>query len=141
MPAEARTLAELRTGLVESVLRELCDRLELLAATGETTSIDLRSLPMTDADRTDLDARLGRGEVEAVLAVSGRSQVWETGFSGVWWIRHFGAGEKISSEEIVVAAVPDILASHKADISASAERLAVELDAASTALGENGVAR
>jgi hydrogenase-1 operon protein HyaF len=87
---------------------------------------------MTDADRAELEERLGRGEVDADLAVSGESKVWETAYSGVWWIRHFGAGGLIASEEIAIAAVPDILVSHAADIAVAAARMNDDLQASAT---------
>lgn len=106
-----------------------------LAEAGDTGSIDLRSLPMTDADRDELEERLGRGEVQADLSVAGTSQVWETGYSGVWWIRHLGAGDKIAAEEIAVTNVPEILVSHSADIATAALRFRRDLGRATGAGG------
>ena len=47
--------AEIRTGLAQSVLREIAQHLSVLAAEGETEAIDLHSLPMTAADRGELE--------------------------------------------------------------------------------------
>ena len=113
----------INTGMAHSVLAEVARLLESLAATGTTGSIDLRSLPLTEADRAELEALLGRGEVRAELDVAGSSEIWETAYPGAWWIRHRGAGDKISSEEISVCAVPEILAAHPADIGAAARRI------------------
>ena len=66
--------------------------LEALAESGQAGSIDLRSLPLSDADRAQLEELLGRGEVQAKLDLAGASEVWETTYPGVWWIRHKGAG-------------------------------------------------
>ena len=65
--------------------------------------------------------------MQADLSVAGNSQVWETGYSGVWWIRHLGAGDKIAAEEIAVTNVPEILVSHSADIAAAASRIRRDL--------------
>ena len=111
------------TGMARSVLAEVGRLLEDLAATGQTASIDLRSLPLTDADRTQLTELLGPGEVTAELEAGGRSTVRETAFAGVWWICHRGAGDKVASEEIAVCPVPSILAAHPADIAAAARRI------------------
>jgi len=116
-------MAQFRTGMVDAVLREIAELLEKLAVSGEPGFIDLRSMPMTDADRAELEERLGRGEVEASLDVAGTSEVRETGYAGVWWIRHAGAGGKVAAEEIAVAEVPEILKAHHADIAAAASRL------------------
>ena len=111
------------TGMALSVMAEVARMLEALAESGETGSIDLRSLPLTDADRDQLEQLMGRGEVKAELDISGESTVWETSYPGAWWIRHHGAGGRISSEEISICPVPAILAAHPADIEAAANRI------------------
>lgn len=115
------------TGMARSILSEISKLLQALAASDSTGSIDLRSLPLTEADRRQLEEALGRGEVSLDLELAGRSSIWETGYPGVWWIRHRGAQDKVSSEEIAVCRVPDILKSHPADVSAAALRLQQEL--------------
>lgn len=125
--ASAPCQTALNTGMAWSVLSEIGTQLGRLAELGENASIDLRSLPLTDADRTQLEDLLGQGEVSASLDLMGRSEIRETGFSGVWWIRHMGAGGTVSSEEIAITTVPEILQSHPADIDASARRLQRQL--------------
>jgi hydrogenase-1 operon protein HyaF len=115
------------TGMSRAILAEVARMLEALAADGTTASIDLRSLPMTDADREQLEASLGRGEVVAELEIAGRSTVRETAYAGAWWICHRGANDRVSSEEIAVCPVPEILASHPADIESAALRLKEDL--------------
>lgn len=116
------------TGMAWSVLAEIGRRLESLGATGQTAAIDLRSLPLTDADRAQLETLLGRGEVRAELELAGRSEVWETAYPGAWWVRHLGAAGRIASETIAICPVPEILAAHPADVQAGARRLLRELD-------------
>ena len=125
------------TGMAWSVLAEVGRLLENLASDGQTASIDLRSLPLTDADREELEALLGRGEVRVELDLAGRSEVWETGYAGAWWIRHRGAGERISSEEIAVCPMPEILATHPTDIEAAARRLCRDLQKAAPQRPQN----
>ncbi len=127
MRADGGGLAGVRTGLAQSVLREIVQRLSVLATKGESGAIDLHSLPMTQADRGELEESLGRGDVEATLNVAGTSEIWETRYSGVWWLRHFGADDKIATERIEITAVPEILVTHKADITAAAARLCDDL--------------
>ena len=124
----APCLSERATGMALSVLAEIGRMLENLAASGEPGFIDLRSLPLSDADRAQLEALLGRGEVQLELELAGVSEVWETAYSGVWWIRHRGAGGKIATEEISVCRIPEILISHPVDIEAAAGRLRQELE-------------
>jgi hydrogenase-1 operon protein HyaF len=118
------------TGMAWSILTEIRQLLDALNEKGTVGSIDLRSLPMTDADREQLEELLGRGEVHAELDLAGTSEVWETAYAGVWWIRHKGAADKIACEEIAVTAVPDILITHPVDIEAAAARLGNELSQA-----------
>lgn len=117
------------TGMVQSLLREIARALAALAETGTRDAIDLRSLPLTPADRDALDDALGRGEVSAALTLAGDSLLWETRFAGVWWVRHLGAGGQIAAEVIEITPVPDILASHPDDIAAAATLLAATLQA------------
>lgn len=112
------------TGMAFAVLAEVGRLLAALADSGATGAIDLRSLPLTAADRRQLEELLGRGEVRAELDLTGRSELWETAYPGVWWIRHLGADERVASEVIAVCPAPDILAAHPADIQAGARRLA-----------------
>jgi len=116
------------TGMAWSVLAEIGRLLEALAARGETGAIDLRSLPLTDADRAQLEALLGRGEVRAELDLAGRSEVWETTYPGAWWIRHLGVGGRVAAEQIAICPVPDLLAAHPADVQAGARRLLRDLE-------------
>lgn len=116
------------TGMAMSVLAEVGRLLEALAESGEEGAIDLRSLPLTDADRAELEERLGRGEVRAELDLAGESEVWETTYPGAWWIRHRGAGGKIATEEIAVCRIPEILITHPVDIEAAAARIRNELE-------------
>ncbi len=127
MNAEPARPLELRTGMAQSLMHEISQRLNALVESGEVSAIDLRSLPMTPADRVELEERLGRGDVEAVLDVAGPSEVWETRFAGVWWIRHFGADDKVAAEQIEITTCPQILSAHRADIAAASVRLREDL--------------
>jgi len=124
----APCLRDRATGMALSVLTEISRMLETLAESGEPGFIDLRSLPLSDTDRAQLEELLGRGEVRAELEVAGASEIWETAYPGVWWVRHCGAGGKVATEEISVCRIPEILISHPVDIEAAASRLRQELE-------------
>ena len=124
----APCLSDRATGMALSVLAEIGRMLEALSESGQAGAIDLRSLPLSDVDRAQLEEVLGRGEVRAELDIAGESEVWETTYPGVWWIRHCGAGGKIATEEISVCAIPEILITHPVDIKAAAGRLREELE-------------
>ena len=115
------------TGMAYSILSEIAQRLQALAERNEPASIDLRSLPLTQADRDELEEMLGRGEVSVRLELAGPTKIWETAYAGVWWIRHMGTGERIATEEIAVTPIPEILLSQPHDVAAAARRIRLEL--------------
>ena len=121
-PAPAATLAD-------AVFAELAEALARLAATGEETIVDLKSLPFSPTDLEALAERLGTGEVACELEVAGRSEVRETAYAGIWWVRHFGAGDELAVEEVVVARVPEIIIAHPDDIAFAARRMREAVDA------------
>lgn len=115
------------SALVRSLAREIAEAVGAYLRTGAQRAIDLRSLPMSDADRVALERWLGEGEIRATLSVAGRSDVRETRFSGVWWVRHFGDADRIAAERIEITAIPEILSSDVADIAAALTQLEAEL--------------
>jgi hydrogenase-1 operon protein HyaF len=122
-PRNAREPPRL-TGMADAVLSEIATRLAEYAAGGASWTIELTAIPLTTEDRAELESRLGRGEVVATIESAGRSEVWETRFAGVWFVRHFGDGDRIAAESIEIIATPEILRSHPADMRAAAKRLA-----------------
>jgi len=123
----------LNSELADAVFREIPVLMQRLLDTGETGTIDLRSLPMTDWDRQQLATRLGEGEVKAFVTVGGTSTVTETQFAGVWWVRHEGADGRIAAEQVVVARAPEFLLAHPADIEAAQRRLSAILSGSAEA--------
>lgn len=119
----------MRTGMVQSLLHEIALHLSRLVRSGEENAIDLRSLPMTQAERDELEGVLGRGDVEVTLNAAGESEIWETRYAGVWWIRHYSGDGRIAAEAIEITPIPKILTTHASDISAAANRLWGELAA------------
>jgi hydrogenase-1 operon protein HyaF len=119
----------------QAVLREISSALGALARQGAAApphaieeTIDLHSLPLSEADRAALATRLGRGEVQATLDVAGATRVFETAFAGVWWVEHADAQGHTMLEQVVVARVPALLPAHPADIESAARRLQAELE-------------
>jgi hydrogenase-1 operon protein HyaF len=120
-------------GGVAAVLAELAARLERLAQSGETALIDLRSLPMSAADRAELLDALGQGEVTATLDAQGLSTLRETAFAGVWWTVHRNRDGAVTSELLEVGLTPQILAAHAGDITPAAAALRRRIGTAHTA--------
>ncbi len=116
-----------------AILAELAARLERLAANGDTALIDLRSLPMSPADRSELLAALGQGEVTATLDAQGASTLRETAFAGIWWIEHRDRDGQLTSELLEVTLAPQILAAIPEDIARAADALRQRLGASAAA--------
>ena len=114
--------------MAAAVLKELEALLQGLLQTGEGGSIDLRSLPLSSADRDWLGTRLGRGELEIVLEAGGHSRITETGLPGVWWVRHYNEAGAPAAEFLEVAWVPEIVPAHPDDVRDGLERLKRNMD-------------
>jgi hydrogenase-1 operon protein HyaF len=125
--ADVESLAGDRVG---AVLHEVAQALQaLVRSPRRSRAIDLNSLPLDEAERAALRARLGRGEVQASVQAAGETRVDETAFAGVWWVQHAGADGRPLQEQIVVARVPPLLPAHRDDIAAAAGRLGAVLAA------------
>lgn len=134
MPPDLPVAPETQTaGMAPALLAEVAQLLGNLARTGECGAIDLRGLPMPDADRDVVRESLGQGEVRVAVEAAGRSEIWETRYAGVWWIRHLGENDAVAAEEIAVTPVPALLAAHREDIAAAAARMQRDLQEASHA--------
>jgi len=127
--AGAPCLTDQATGMASSVIAEIGRLLQHLAETGETGAIDLRSLPLTEADRAQIEQWLGHGAIHVEMDLIGRSEIWETAYAGAWWIRHRGADDRVSSEEIAICPLPDILPTPAEDIRAAATRIQGDVEA------------
>ena len=110
-------------GGVNAILHEIVRLLERLATLAEPAAIDLRSLPMSPQDRTELQRALGEGEVLATLNAEGTSIIHETRVPGDWWVEHLDQAGELIAELIEVTRVPEILASASDEIAAGARAL------------------
>jgi hypothetical protein len=130
-------------GGVTAVLHEILTLLERLSVANERASIDLRSLPMSPSDRTELKGALGAGEVHATLNAEGISAIQETRVSGVWWIEHRDSQDQLVAELIEITDLPAILASAPGEIAAGVRTLREQLatTAAFAARGGNHAGR
>ncbi len=126
-PCAASEPIETGAGFADALISEAIALVERFAKTGETATIDLGGLPMSNRDRAELDDFLGRGEVSANIDVIGRTEVWETRFSGVWRVRHFG-GAEVATDLIEIAACPKILFADPRDAESAARGMAKALE-------------
>lgn len=114
---------EVDAPLVSAILHEIADHLEILAREGIGNSLDLRSLPLTDGDRTQLLSVLGTGEVQARIEAFGPSEIVETAVPGVWWITHRDEAGRIAAELLEITTCPEILGATTDDVQDGLEAL------------------
>jgi len=108
---------------VRAILQEIVTLLDQLLESGAnvedgvTRAIDIRSLPLLPGDYEALEDVLGTGEVSAEFDGGyGPTEIFETGISGVWWVKHFNEEGDIAAEFIEIARIPEILLSQEDDM-------------------------
>jgi hydrogenase-1 operon protein HyaF len=106
------------------LLHEIRHALARLIDSGESTVIDLQSLPMGPGDLNRLLEALGTGEVRAELETLGTSVIRESRYSGVWIIEHMNGAGGVSSRFIEIAWVPPILQAQIEDVRQGLSELA-----------------
>lgn len=102
---------------VRPILYEVRHALEALLESGETSIIDLRSIPLAPGEEDTILDTLGRGEVHAQLNALGPSEIYETRYAGVWLITHYNEDEAVVSRFIEITVLPEILKSQQEDMS------------------------
>jgi hydrogenase-1 operon protein HyaF len=117
------------SGNADALLHEIANLLGSLVEQGRTGAIDLRSLPLTAADRAYLRAQLGEGEVRAEVRALGASNVRETAYRGVWWVTHRDEAGQPTAELIEITSMPDILATDHDEVADALARLRATLAA------------
>ena len=98
------------------ILHEIRHGLKRLAETGESTLIDLNSIPFGPGDETRLLEMLGEGEVKAEINALGPTRVWESAIAGVWIIDHRNLEEQRLTLHIEITRIPDILRTQPQDV-------------------------
>ncbi len=112
---------------VKPILHEIRHALGKLLNDGETSIIDLRSIPLAPGEEETIIETLGHGEVHARLDVLGPSEIYETQFAGVWLVTHYNENDSIVSRFIEVTEMPDVLRSQREDIAYALDKLVTEL--------------
>jgi len=112
---------------VNPLLHEIKHALSNLLENEETAIIDLRSIPLAPGEENKILHTLGTGEVHAELDALGKSEIYETFYSGVWVITHYNDTESIISRFIEITHMPEILYSQKEDISNAYKNLSAKL--------------
>ena len=107
---------DVTTGNVLPLLNEIRHALKRLLDEKQSTTLDLRGIPMAPGEEASILAQLGEGEVRAVITAMGPSEIMETRYPGVWLVTHFNVDEEIVGRFIEVINIPDILKSQQEDM-------------------------
>ena len=121
---------------VKPILHEIRHALDKLLSSGESTMIDLRSIPLAPGEEDSIIETLGQGEVQARLDVLGPSQIYETKYAGVWLVTHYNDSDNIVSRFIEITELPDVLKSQREDVLNALDELATELGKDDTYIAE-----
>ena len=121
---------------VKPILHEIRHALQKLLDSGETSIIDLRSIPLAPGEEDTIVETLGRGEVQARLDVLGPSDIYETRYTGVWLVTHYNDSDSIVSRFIEVTEIPDVLKSQREDVAHALDALVTELETEETYIAE-----
>lgn len=109
------------------LLHEVRHALQKLTETGETTTIDLSSLPFGPGDKERLLDVLGQGEVSANVDAMGATKVRETAFAGVWLVQYYSVADEVLAEHIEVTRCPSLLITPEQDLADAALALQARL--------------
>ena len=117
---------------VKPILHEIRHALFELLDSGNTSIIDLRSIPLAPGEEQTIINALGQGEVHARLDALGRSDIVETMYSGVWLVTHYNENEAVVGRFIEITELPAILKSQREDMSDALKELTQELETKET---------
>lgn len=106
------------------LLHEIRHALARLIEEGESTTIDVQSLPMGPGDLRRLLDALGEGEVRAELEALGKTEIRESRYSGVWIIEHLNGSGGVASRFIEISWVPSLLQAQAEDVQKGLAELA-----------------
>ena len=112
---------------LRALLTEISSMLTMLINDGNSSSIDLHSLPLLPGEHETIKTILGEGEVAATLHALGSTTIYETVLSGVWWITHDNENGERIAETIEITRMPEILKSQPMDIEAAETALQQQL--------------
>ena len=117
---------------VKPILHEIRHALFELLDSGNTSIIDLRSIPLAPGEEQTIINALGQGEVHARLDALGRSDIVETMYSGVWLVTHYNENEAVVGRFVEITELPVILKSQREDMSDALKELTQELETKDT---------
>lgn len=117
-----------RTQNLRPVMHEIRHALSELVEHGTHNIIDVHSLPMSTEELDELEAFLGKGEIDLILNVLGKTRICESSYSGVWRVEHFDDNDKRIGYFIEIGMIPEILRSQCDDIKEGLQTMTTILD-------------
>lgn len=127
-PFPVDVTSEYLSGNVQPLLHEIRHALQALIESGDSTTIDLRGIPMAPGEEEHILDLLGEGEISATLNALGSSEIRETRFSGVWLITHRNTEGEVMGRLVEVTRIPAILQTQEADLAEGLEALNQSLE-------------
>ncbi|SDF25007.1 hydrogenase expression/formation C-terminal domain-containing protein [Sporolituus thermophilus] len=107
-----------------AVLAEIAAALERFASTGETYTLFVNKMGLTQADREAIHAFLGQGTAKVLLNDTAEPAEWlETGIAGVWYGVFYDANRRPAVETIEISDFPRIAAAQPEDIAVKSAEL------------------
>lgn len=119
--SESRNLENMPNAL--PLLVELEHHRRTFGTDGESKSINLTLLPLSQEELEFIDARLGRGPLDVLSRAYGKCEVISTEFQHVWWVRYYNAMGSLILNLLEVTDVPQVIAAAREDIRDSENRL------------------
>ncbi len=110
------------------ILHEVRHALERLIDTGDSTKIDLSSIPFGPGDEERLTARLGTGEVHAAIDALGPTRIQETAVPGVWLVDYRNGEDERLALHIEITTLPEILRTQPEDLAIAIAALDAQLE-------------
>jgi hydrogenase-1 operon protein HyaF len=110
------------------ILHEVRHCVQRLIDSGDTSTIDLRAIPLMPGEENELREHLGSGEVLIQINALGVSTLSETAYSGVWWVEHRNSAEEITGLYIDISLVPTIVPPVDDDLTEGLARLSEYLE-------------
>lgn len=116
------------TGNIDPLLHEVKHALLHLRDTGQSTTIDLSTLPFGPGEKERLIEFLGHGEVDARVSALNTTQIRESAFPGVWIVEYQAPDGGPLATHIEVTRIPTLLQTPEPDLADSLAGLAQKLN-------------
>ncbi|APE05207.1 hydrogenase expression protein HupH [Alteromonas sp. RW2A1] len=119
------------TGNVIPLLHQIRHALSQLLAQQEETTIDLRRLPLSASEESQLETFLGHGEVKADIQALGDTVLIESRYTGVWLETHYNEEAEIMGKYVHICDCPQLIKSQPEDMVLSLNNIVSDIQSMS----------